>query len=167
MSEEDAHFLWEITTPRGQTYHFRASAVDFLTICESVPIGKTDAESFNRAMNLVTLTVRMVRYEALDPIEIGQLEAVFGFIYSLRKNEKWQTDLDALLSTCYHLIKTGQMDRQQAADFAASQLKAHVDETTRDAWRDAWRKRVDRWASHPDRNLPQIGKSRRRKDQLS
>jgi hypothetical protein len=63
---------------------------------------------------------------------------------------------ERLLAFTYQFLRHTTMDRKMAAEFAAVKLKkGQVD----DAWHEAWRKRVNRWAK--SRNLPPIGKARK------
>ena len=61
--------------------------------------------------------------------------------------DKWETEEDQLLSLCYWLLKNKTFSREQAARFASARLPKPVD-------KDAWRKRVDRWAEA--KGLPKV-----------
>lgn len=74
----------------------------------------------------------------------------------------WETAEDPVISYCYTQLRSG-MSRKDAAQIAADVLgKPFTTEDEQGIWTDAWRKRVDRWAADDRRQLPPIGKPRKR-----
>ncbi len=63
--------------------------------------------------------------------------------------EKWQTDIDPILSFCYHALYHRLINREQAAGIAEVLLQEEIDV-------EAWRMRVNRWYTDKRRNLPKI-----------
>ncbi len=84
-----------------------------------------------------------------------RIRAGIEAIYRRARDEAWKTREDCALSCTYHLLKEDGITRKQAAAIASAILVREIDE-------EAWRKRVDRWAADERRNLPQVGKPRRR-----
>ncbi len=87
--------------------------------------------------------------------EMIKLRATISHLANLFSRQ-WSTFEDRVLDFTYQFLQHSDMDRKMAAEFAAMKLKkGPVD----DAWREAWRKRVDRWAkSH---KLPLVGNPRK------
>ncbi len=84
-----------------------------------------------------------------------RIRAGIEAIYRRARDEAWKTREDCALSCSYHLLREDGITRKQAAAIASAMLRREIDE-------EAWRKRTDRWAADERRNLPQVGKPRRR-----
>lgn len=107
-------------------------------------------------LSLVTLIGFLIKKE--EP-SYAENERILAGLLEIQRGgpakEKWTAPEDPILSFCYYMLRAKRITRQQAADLASDILGRPID-------REAWRKRVDRWAAAPERRLPQIGKPRER-----
>ena len=138
-------------TETGEEVALDISADVFVKICSILPTGQDGIQQ----AELIARFGAMLCKADLTEVNYAYVHHVFQMLYNFQDVEKWKTPLDPLLSACYLMLREQLVTRQGAADFASAQLGKPVD-------KEAWRKRVDRWAADPKRNLPQIGKRRQR-----
>jgi hypothetical protein len=67
--------------------------------------------------------------------------------------KQFRNQEELLIQGTYHLLKEGRITRKQAAEVAKAALGGKINE-------ESWRKRVDRYASAPERKWPLPGKPR-------
>jgi hypothetical protein len=118
-----------------------------------------------RAVRFASFALTVARAghtEAPTPTEEEMFKLGGTISFLARMFEPYSDKIEErVLAFTYQFLRHTDMDRKMAAEFAATKLKKGPAD---DAWIEAWRKRVDRWAlSH---NLPQVGKRRKRSTRL-
>lgn len=143
-----------VKSATGEVLEIDLLAATFLRICWSLPAGK---DGYQRAVEVAQFGAWLVKESDLSGSEMDRLRGVFAALYQYAEREKWTTRLDAVLSACYHMLRDRVVSRNGAAEFASEQLGEDIKP-------EAWRKRVDRWASA--RRLPPVGNPRKPKKRV-
>ena len=92
--------------------------------------------------------------------EQQRIRDVLNFMDHLIKEEHWKKPDDPVFSAIYHLLQQRVITRAQAVDIATPRL-----ESPKTAEQDAFRSRVNRWAT--GRGLPLLGQTKRTPRTLS
>ncbi len=113
-----------------------------------------DLISPERAYELTWLGAWIAGGERPSPEQEQRLLGIIDAIYGRKLEEGWETPEDPIISCTYHMLRSHDMTRKQAARVASQLLGKTI--TT-----DTWRLRVDRWAAN--RNLPKVALRKRRR----
>ncbi len=144
--------------PSGEFQYLDIPLRFYLLLCRAiirVTALDTEAAQLEEIRRITTLTV----YGALMFAGIRQLEftdhdheviaGTLGILHDRADKEKWKTDSDAVLSLCYHLIRIKQASHSDAFRMAERLLGSQTSKK-------AFRKRLNRWATAPQRRLEQV-----------
>ncbi len=123
----------------------------FHLVCLVLPIMKSASPAAVRGIALLGAMA------AMHPNEItGQAGIQIGRIFNALERtiaEQWHNQEEMLIQATYVLLREGTINRKQAAAVAKTALGKNIND-------ESWRKRVDRYASAPERKWPLPGKPR-------